>query len=69
MNYCIIDSNSGKAVDFDFKPVEDAKKAVWRSREDAFYFLDCFIRDSSTQELDSEAINKERAKFTVQELA
>ena len=69
MDYCIIDSKSGKSVDFDFKPVDDAKKAVWRSREDAFYFLDCFIRESSAQELDSEAINKERAKFTVQELA
>lgn len=69
MNYCIIDSKSGKSVDFDFKPVEDAKKAVWRSREDAFYFLDCFIRDSSAQELDSDAINKARAQFTVQELA
>lgn len=56
-------------MDFDFKPVEEAKKAVWRSREDAFYFLDCFIRESSAQELDSDAINKGRAQFTVQELA
>ncbi|MBR6153895.1 MAG: hypothetical protein IKQ43_05610 [Treponema sp.] len=69
MDYCIIDSKSGKPVDFDFKPVEEAKKAVWRSREDAFYFLDCFIRESSAQELDSDAINKGRAQFTVQELA
>ena len=27
MDYCIIDSKSGKPVDFDFKPVDDAKKA------------------------------------------
>jgi len=69
MDYCIIDSKSGKPVDFDFKPVEDAKKAVFRSREDAFYFLDCFIRDNLTSDGNPDAINKGRAQFTVQELA
>ena len=47
MNYCVLDKATGKNVDFDFNPTEESKKAIFRSKEDAFYFMDCSIREKS----------------------
>ncbi|HAK68841.1 MAG TPA: hypothetical protein DEO40_01310 [Treponema sp.] len=65
MNYCVVETASGQHFDFDFKPVDETKKAVFRSKEDAWYFLDCSIRDR----LGSDAIDSERKKYSVKETA
>lgn len=63
MNYCVTDKASGKNVDFDFNPTDESKKAIFRSKEDAFYFMDCAIRNKSGEE----GIESGRGKFEVKE--
>ncbi len=63
MNYCVTDKASGKNVDFDFNPTDESKKAIFRSKEDAFYFMDCAIRSKSGEE----GIESGRGKFEVKE--
>lgn len=63
MYYYVVDKASGKAVDFNFKPVEDSKKAVFHSKEDAAYFMDRNTRET----LGADKIDAERAKFEFKE--
>ena len=62
--YCyIVDKASGKPVDFNFKPTDDAKKAVFHSKEDAAYFLDTNTKET----LGADKINEVRAKVEFKE--
>jgi len=63
MYYYVVDKKTGKAVDFNFKPVEDGKKAVFHSKEDAAYFMDCNTRST----LGADKIDAERAKYEFKE--
>lgn len=62
--YCyVVDKASGKAVDFNFKPVEDDKKAVFHSKEDAAYFLDLNTKETAG----ADKVDEVRAKYDFKE--
>lgn len=63
MYYYVVDKASGKPVDFNFKPVDDAKKAVFHSKEDAAYFMDSNTRNT----LGADKIDAVRAQFEFKE--
>ena len=46
MYYFVTEKSTNKPVDFNFKPVADSQKALFHSKEDALYFLDCNTRDT-----------------------
>ena len=64
MYYYVVDKNSGKAVDFNFELVEDSKKALFHSKEDAVYFMDRNTRET----LGADKIDAERAKYELKEI-
>jgi hypothetical protein len=41
-------AKSGEAhfTDFSFNDVEDSKKALWHSKENAYFGISCFIKDN-----------------------
>ena len=65
MYYFVMDKESGKPVDFNFKPVAEDKKAVFHSKEDALYFMDCNTREIAG----ADKIKETREKFSVCEQA
>ncbi|MFA6938443.1 MAG: hypothetical protein WCQ67_09450 [Treponema sp.] len=65
MYYYVVDKSSGKTVDFNFKPVDESKKAVFHSKEDAAYFMDSNTRST----LGADKIDSVRTQFEIKELA
>lgn len=45
-------SESEKFTDFHFNDVASEKKALWHSKEDAYYGISCFIKDNHADDPD-----------------